>query len=641
MSDPRLRLTAPQPASAPASQRRPIGRHLIESGVITARDLIHALALQQKWDAPLGEILLSEGLATETEVLDAVAQQHGLHRVDLAEQPPDPGLPNLLTPQEWLRLRAVPWMQLGPTLIVATARPDRIAEIAPLLPRFETVLAVVARESDVADAIAARGADRLADRAERRVAPQYSSRTWQSFGRRFGLWLGLVLAAAALAVAATPGFVVQLLCLVALATLIPVAALKLAAFALQISGRLHDRDTAPEPAAAPDGPMPRISVLVPLFHETEIAGALIARLRRLRYPRALLDVILVLEEKDTVTRTALAEVELPHWIRAVEVPDTGPLTTKPRALNYALDFCRGDIIGVWDAEDAPAPDQLHCVAARFAQAAPDVACLQGVLDYYNPRSNWLSRCFTIEYAGWWRVLLPGVARLGLVLPLGGTTLFFRRTILESLGGWDAHNVTEDADLGFRLAREGYRTELIPTVTYEEANCRLLPWIRQRSRWLKGFMVTWLVHMRRPRLLVRQLGWWRVIGFHILMAGTVVQFVLAPALWSLWLLSLGVPHPLSDAAGSGILAVIGALCLIAELGNLAIAAAGVSGRAHRFLLPFVPTMPVYFALGAAAAFKAMWELLMRPYFWDKTRHGLSAPDVTPGRRAFPHPDAGGS
>jgi cellulose synthase/poly-beta-1,6-N-acetylglucosamine synthase-like glycosyltransferase len=100
----------------------------------------------------------------------------------------------------------------------------------------------------------------------------------------------------------------------------------------------------------------------------------------------------------------------------------------------------------------------------------------------------------------------------MVLPLGGTTLFFRRHILEELGGWDAHNVTEDADLGVRLARKGYKTELVSTVTYEEANCKAWPWVKQRSRWLKGFLITYFVHMRRPRRLLSDLGLRRFFGF---------------------------------------------------------------------------------------------------------------------------------
>ena len=169
----------------------------------------------------------------------------------------------------------------------------------------------------------------------------------------------------------------------------------------------------------------------------------------------------MLEADDGTTQDALAKTQLPFWMRAIRVP-LGTLQTKPRALNYALNVAKGSIIGVYDAEDAPAADQLHVVVNRFAHAAPEVACLQGRLDFYNSHSNWLARCSTVEYAIWFRIILPGLERLKLAIPLGGTTLFFRRKTLEELGSWDAHNVTEDADLGIRLARHGYRTEIIDT-----------------------------------------------------------------------------------------------------------------------------------------------------------------------------------
>ena len=216
----------------------------------------------------------------------------------------------------------------------------------------------------------------------------------------------------------------------------------------------------------------------------------------------------------------------------------------------------------------------------------------------------MSRCFTIEYATWWRLILPGIARLGLVIPLGGTTLFFRRDILEKLGGWDAHNVTEDADLGVRLARHGYRTELLPTVTHEEANCRPWRWVRQRSRWLKGFMITYFVHMRHPRQLLRELGWKRVMGLQVIFLATFSQFAAAPFLWS------------------GAVWVMTVLFICAEALSLILGLAAVSGRAHRHLLPWVPTMPFYFPLGALAAYKALHEMIAQPFFWDKTQHGYA-------------------
>ncbi|WP_336509521.1 glycosyltransferase [Ruegeria lacuscaerulensis] len=417
-----------------------------------------------------------------------------------------------------------------------------------------------------------------------------------------------------------------LLVLAAVASLLLFMSLRIAGLfaCLLLSKKPASDEVAP---GAPPA-LPCVSILVPLFKEREIAGALIRRLQRLTYPKALLDIILVLEESDDVTRSTLAEVDLPSWIRTVEVPELNGLTTKPRAMNYALDFCRGEILGVWDAEDAPQPDQIERVVWHFAQAKEDVVCLQGVLDYYNPRTNWRSRGFTIEYNSWFRVVLQGIARLGLVVPLGGTTFFFRRDKLLELGGWDAHNVTEDADLGVRLSRAGYRTEMVDTTTYEEANFRAWPWVRQRSRWLKGFMVTYLVHMRAPLRLLKDLGPLRFFGVQAFFLGTVGQFLLAPVLWLFWLSTFGIPSLLDTIIPNTLMTVLLFLFISAEITNAVVGMIAVSARERRFLMPWVPTMPLYFPLGVLAAYKALWELAINPFFWDKTQHGQAGEETLP-------------
>ena len=210
-----------------------------------------------------------------------------------------------------------------------------------------------------------------------------------------------------------------------------------------------------------------------------------------------------------------------------------------------------------------------------------------------------------------------------MIPLGGTTLFFRRDVLEELGGWDAHNVTEDADLGVRLARRGYTTELIPTVTYEEANCRAWPWVKQRSRWLKGYLITYFVHMRNPIALWRDLGFLRFVGLQAMFLATVAQFTVLPLLWSFWLPAFGLPHPVLTTLGAPVIWSITAFFVAAELLHVGIGMLAVSGRKHRHLLPWVLTLPFYFPLGALAAYKALYELVANPFYWDKTQHGHGA------------------
>lgn len=620
MSDQHLRLIAPAPALPFAQPNLPLGQYLVRNGTITQDQLVRALQLQLKLNAPLGEILIAEGWADQSDVMQALALQHGIQRADLENDPPHAELCHLMPHSFWLEHGVIPWMRLGPMLVVATSRVDQFDQVRRAVEdRGLILMPALASEDEIYSAIARIFAKPLAAEAERRVAAEYSCRNWH-FSARLP---GIVLACAALALCvAFPMSSFLTLFALALLTLLLFSTLKLSAFVAHLLS--HSQLTAPE--AEPGlidtvgHRLPKVSVLVPLFKEREIADALIKRLERLTYPKVLLDVILVLEEKDDVTRETLAACRLPEWMRVVEVPAHTGLTTKPRAMNYALDFSRGEIIGVWDAEDAPVPDQIERVAERFARAPKDVVCLQGILDYYNPRSSWRARCFTIEYASWFRIVLPGIARMGLVVPLGGTTLFFKRRVLEQLGGWDAHNVTEDADLGVRLCRAGYRTELIDTVTYEEANFRPWPWVKQRSRWLKGFMVTYLVHMRSPGRLWAELGPKRFLGVQAFFLGTLGQFLLAPVLWSFWLILLGLPHPATELLPPRALAACITLFLATEALALMIGIAAVASRRRRFLIPFVPTMPLYFPLGVVAAYKALYELAAKPYFWDKTQHG---------------------
>jgi len=638
--------TGPAPAvpAAPAAtvvaprDLRPLGQILIEDGAVDPRDLLKAVVMRRRQQARLGEILLANGWVQEEALTRALSRQWRSSVLDLKALPPDPRLVDAMGAQLCLAEGVVPWRRVGGVTFIATARPEDFEALRPRLPAgFGAVRMLLCSENAAREAILALRRTALIRQAETRVPAQESCRTRNE--RRFGRIAVAVIAAAAMGLLLAPLAVIVLLTGWAVLTLIASATLKLFSFGAIL--RQHRRDRmqaqAVARAAAPrpemTAPLPVISVMVPLFAEADIADKLIGRLSRLDYPRELMDILIVVEETDRVTCEALENARLPRWLRVVKVPD-GPIRTKPRALNYALNFCRGSIIGVWDAEDRPEPDQLHKVARGFHFAPPDVACLQGVLDYYNPRSNWLARAFTIEYASWFRGTLAGAAALDLVVPLGGTTLFFRRGALEAVGAWDAWNVTEDADLGVRLTRRGYRTRMLDTVTHEEANCRLVPWVKQRSRWLKGFAMTWGVHMRDPVALWRDLGARRFIGLQVQLFASVSQYLLAPVLWSFWLLSLGLPHPmrgvLAGLLSGNAIALLFTLFVASELLNIAIGCWAVRGRRHRHLLPWVPTLHLYFPLGCLAAWKAIYEVVAKPFYWDKTQHGIfdAGQDETP-------------
>ncbi|MBL4811421.1 MAG: glycosyltransferase [Rhodobacteraceae bacterium] len=546
--------------------------------------------------------------------------------VDPEFQPADPALVFAVGPAFCLREGLLPWRHVGGAVVVLAADPLQFQRhLSRLTAALGPVRMAHARQDLLKRSLLHIAGPFLASKAETKLPEIDSCRNYSALRPQQKRKLAAGLLGFAGAAVLFPGPIIVGLCLLAIIVLTLATALKAAA-AVATLGR--GKEVAPVLAQDADNTVvfssirPIISLLVPLYKEPEIAGHLLQRLAQIDYPKARLDACLILEDNDHVTRAALARTKLPDWVQVITVP-AGMIRTKPRALNYAMDFTRGSIIGIYDAEDLPARDQLHAVAAGFAKAPPEVACLQGVLDYFNTDSNWLARCFTLEYAAWFRVLLPGMARLGLAVPLGGTTLFIRKEVIEELGGWDAHNVTEDADLGIRLARRGYKTELISSVTQEEANARFWPWVKQRSRWLKGYAITWAVHMRDPKVLWQELGPKRFFAFQVLFLGTLAQFCLAPVLWSAWLLMLGFGHPLNILPNWAVWAFIGT-CLTGEVVNIAVALLGAKRAQKPRLYLWSLTLLAYFPMATLSVIKAFWEVVHNPFYWDKTSHGIDAP-----------------
>jgi cellulose synthase/poly-beta-1,6-N-acetylglucosamine synthase-like glycosyltransferase len=581
---------------------------------------VHALEQQSKMDAQLGDILVANGALSSQTLLATLAMQSNAQHVDLNNDPCHASLSNILSAQICLKHQVVAWLRMGNSVLVARSHPDKFDALrAEMKEAPFTFLPVIADPRQIQSQITRLYGEQLAEQALVQVPDHDSCRNWGQANLLKSRKVALGAVAVLFTIAIFPDVALSIAMLWAALTLLLTIIIKGSGFLVHITGKSRPPAHTLKDVNAR---LPCVSVMIPLFHEPEIADALITRLENLTYPKPLLDIVLVLEAADEITRTALQRIQLPSWIKVVVVPDAKGLTTKPRAMNYALDFCRGTIIGVWDAEDAPEPDQIEKVAARFNEAAPNVVCLQGMLDYYNARQNWISRCFTIEYATWWRVVLPGMARLGFVIPLGGTTLFFRRKALEKLGRWDAHNVTEDADLGVRLARYGYVTELIPTVTYEEANCRPWRWVRQRSRWLKGFMITYCVHMRDPKSLMRDLGFKRFMGLQMIFLATFSQFAFAPVLWSFWVTIFGYTHPIQNVLGETAILALIVLFFIAEILTITMGMTAVCAPNRRHLMKWVLTMPLYFTLGTLASYKALYEMIVTPFYWDKTEHGVS-------------------
>lgn len=375
-----------------------------------------------------------------------------------------------------------------------------------------------------------------------------------------------------------------------------------------------------------DDELPIYTVLVPVFKEPEVVGQLIQGIKNLDYPQNKLDVLLLLEEVDSMTLEAAKAAQPPSNWRFLVVPKSKP-QTKPKACNYGLFFSRGEYLVIFDAEDIPEPDQLKKAYLAFNRSDPSFVCFQGALNYFNRDQNLLTRLFTLEYSYWFDYMLPGLYMLGLPIPLGGTSNHFKVKELRELGGWDPFNTTEDADLGIRASAEKYRVGIIRSTTYEEANPKVGNWIRQRSRWIKGYMQTALVYNRHPLKMLKTLGWKEWLSFQLFVTGTPIIFLLNPILWGIFLVWIIFQPPILSVTFGGALLQLSMFNLL--IGNFLGVYMNMLGafRRKNFQLIWVSLInPFYWFLHSIASYKALWQLITKPHYWEKTTHGLAS---TPG------------
>jgi cellulose synthase/poly-beta-1,6-N-acetylglucosamine synthase-like glycosyltransferase len=366
--------------------------------------------------------------------------------------------------------------------------------------------------------------------------------------------------------------------------------------------------------------LPVYSVVVALYDEAEIVPDLLVALGQLVWPRGKLEIKLVCEADDEATLAALRAHRLQSFVEVVEVPPSVP-RTKPKALSYALPMTSGEFLVIYDAEDRPHPFQLMEAWQRFRGSDGRLGCLQAPLVVMNFQRGAIARMFAFEYAALFRGLLPWLARRSLFIPLGGTSTHFRRDALDAVGAWDPFNVTEDADLGLRLARHGYQVGMITRPTYEDAPEKLGNWLPQRTRWFKGWIQTWLVHMRRPIRLWRDLGPGSFAMVQILCAGMVVSSIAHPVFFG----SLG--YVLLVFAWHETLSRLQSAILVMDLVNIALGYLTFLWLGRRTLLAresmsfwrTVLLTPVYWFFMSLAAWRALWKLYREPHFWEKTHH----------------------
>jgi glycosyltransferase XagB len=629
-------------ATSPRSTRR-VGEVLVDRGVITRAKLAETLQRQATEGGRLGRLLTADGEVARRDLYAALAEAWNLAFVDLISDPPDVQLLRQVGPDQMLAAHWVPHRMLEEvtgdhnvrTLVVATAeRPDgtldeavRAAMVPPLGPA-DHVHYKATTDWDIDQAVLLGCQDEIVEEAADGLArshPELSASTgWAPWQRR-ALWAALAVLLVAGVFAPTPTLIVSLLAINLL--FIVGVSFKIAAC---IAGMFHvhsvERRGRPEPGtltAVPrvaDKDLPEYTILVPAYHEANVVSKVIEHVLAIDYPLAKLRVLLLMEADDVETIAAARAARPPDCVRFVVVPPGGP-QTKPKACNVGLALADGDYLVIYDAEDLPDPGQLREVVDRFAQADDDVACFQARLNYFNARQNILTRMFTLEYSFWFDYMLPGLDAWRLPIPLGGTSNHFRVDKLREVGGWDPYNVTEDADLGVRASAVGLKVGITDSTTWEEACSETRAWIRQRTRWIKGYMVTALVHTRRPRQLWKNTGARGLIGLLGLIAGTPAMFLACPIVWTFWLYTflggsvagLHMPEWVQTATTLNLVVGNGAM--------IAFTALAARRRRLLHLIPYAVLTPAYWVLHSFAAWRALWQLVFEPSSWEKTPHGI--------------------
>lgn len=375
-------------------------------------------------------------------------------------------------------------------------------------------------------------------------------------------------------------------------------------------GELHNRE------------LPIYTILCPLYREARILPHFVEAINTLDWPKEKLDVILLLEEDDKDTISAAKDLDLSDYFRVLIVPHSLP-KTKPKACNYGLTHAKGELVVIYDAEDRPDPLQLKKAYIGFKKSPSTIVCLQSKLNYYNHDQNLLTRLFTAEYSLWFDLVLPGLQSIETTIPLGGTSNHFKADKLRELQGWDPFNVTEDCDLGARLYKEGYKTGILDSVTMEEANSKLLGWIRQRSRWIKGYFQTYLVHMRTPLSFLRTRGIHAFI-FQLVIGMRMVFILVNPILWITTLsyfIFYPIVGPTIEALYPAPIFYMAVFSLV--LGNFMHLYNYMIGAAKRRVwgvIKYVYLVPVYWLMTSVAAGIALYQLFTKPHYWEKTSHG---------------------
>ncbi len=621
---------------------RKIGEILIDLGYINKEQLDEALEYQKQKKGRLGWILTTLGFINRIQLFQTLAVQFGLEfRTDIENliHETDKKLLSDVTHKDVMLHQAIPYQLNDGRLTLLTAYPNKVETISFFKKKYlvRDVEQIVITDLDLTKlikqiVITDLDLMKIAEKLYRVSILDKSiyglfyrnpaESAYSVFTNKQVLVLGVVISLTLIWIyydvlnfLIVTNLIVQLFFSLSIG-------FKLLLSLAGIRSEIEQPVTDEEVRALKEDELPVYTILVPVFKEPEVIGTLIDSIKRLDYPQNKLDIILLLEEEDSITQEAAKKCKPPGNWRLLIVPNSLP-KTKPKACNYGLFFARGKYLVIFDAEDIPEPDQLKKAVIAFHKGGERYICFQAALNYFNRNENFLTRMFTLEYSYWFDYLLPGLDRLKFPLPLGGTSNHFDMEKLKQLGGWDPFNTTEDADLGIRAYANGYHVGVINSTTFEEANSQAKNWIRQRSRWVKGYMQTWLVFSRNPVKLLRAIGLKGWLSFNFFVGGTPLTLLINPITWAVFIIWVLTKTKIIEPFFPPVLLYISIFNLL--FGNflgIYLNMIAVFKRKYYYLLPYSYLNPVYWLFHSVASYKALWQLFTNPFYWEKTQHGIT-------------------
>ncbi|MEI2277156.1 glycosyltransferase [Paenarthrobacter ilicis] len=631
----------------PPAARQSIGQTLLAAGLVSPEQLQRALDRASSEGGLLGRHLILEAGLDRRRVFEVLAEHWDAPLVDLMAEPADDALMEALGYNDVGEPTWLPWRMDDGVLTVATAVAPTvaIAEEAAEIFGASHVYFRTTTDWDINQSVQRSFRRHLLYESAERLAeerPGESARTalvrWQR------ILPAVLLTGVVVALVVAPLYAVIVLLAAANIVFLVSIAFKTVASLRWPFDRFHEAQVSKarnkERAKrglpplvedrVPDADLPVYTILIPVFREANIIDKLLTNLGQLDYPRSKLDVLVLLEEDDAETIAAAKASRPPEYVRILIVPRGDP-QTKPRACNYGLTFARGEYVVIYDAEDRPDPGQLRASIAAFKKDEFErkhlnpnrkpLICVQAALNYFNADQNVLTRMFTIEYTHWFDSMLPGLDNSGIPLPLGGTSNHFVTSLLKEVGAWDPWNVTEDADLGLRAAVEGYRVGVINSTTWEEACSQVPAWIKQRTRWIKGYMITSAVNTRNSLRYIKRTGVPGAVGFLGLILGTPLAFLAYPLVVGFTVVTY-IGYDIVGLVLPGWLLVGGVVSMLFGNAMMIIVSGVATWRRHGWRIAiFALLNPFYWVLHSVAAWRAAWQMLTSPHKWEKTPHGL--------------------